>query len=275
MINYSEYKINYNKLKCVNCGNMFHNYKNCDEAIMSFGLICYKYVNDQYKYLLIQRKHTISYIDFLRGKYTDQIKFLIDTMTYKEKISISNNSFDKLWNDLWKYNKNHKSFKYEYNYAKNKFNSSLEIVISLLANNKGFNFVDSRGISTLSKFPNNTLEWGFPKGRRNKNETDLNTAKREFIEETNINSDNFVYSDTLPVFNEEFLGSNGITYRYIYFIAKANSNTNVNINLNNIHQSSEIGDIGWFTYNEAKLLLKNNIRRLGLLEKINNLLNKK
>ena len=30
-------------------------------------------------------------------------------------------------------------------------------------------------------------EWGFPKGRRNFNETDLNCALREFNEETGIN----------------------------------------------------------------------------------------
>ena len=51
-------------------------------------------------------------------------------------------------------------------------------------------------------------EWGFPKGRRNLREKDLQCALREFEEETDIKREDIkVIKDRRP-FTEEFVGSN-------------------------------------------------------------------
>jgi len=267
MYNFNQYRNNITNIKCINCGGHGHFYKNCFEPIISYGIICYKIINNEPNFLLIQRKHSISYIDFLRGKHNNSINFietLFSSMTYDEKKKLIDCSFDELWNDLW-INKNHKSFKFEYETAKNKF----EIIT------KGYMYdgyyISMKNLFNKFKSNNIELEWGFPKGRRNKNESDIITANREFKEETNIDKNNYIIHNNNLVYSEEFLGSNGICYKYVYFIAQAN-NIDVNINNNNKHQLSEIGNIGWFSFKDACKLFNNNNRRISLLTKINDYL---
>ena len=57
-------------ISCANCGNVGHTHKLCREPIISYGIICFRVMDDEkFEYLLIQRKHSIAYIDFIRGKY--------------------------------------------------------------------------------------------------------------------------------------------------------------------------------------------------------------
>ena len=55
---------------CTNCGKIGHNYKNCKNPIISYGIMLFKYYNNNLYLLLIQRKDSISYIEFIRGKYS-------------------------------------------------------------------------------------------------------------------------------------------------------------------------------------------------------------
>ena len=106
---------------------------------------------------MIQRKDTIGYIDFIRGKYTN-LNTCISEMTRSEKLNILTKSFDELWNELWICNKTHENFyKQEYYQAKSKFNK--------LDLSKLIGSIDSKFLYQ---------EFGFPKGRRNPNEKNLN-----------------------------------------------------------------------------------------------------
>ena len=264
MYNFNQYRNNIINVKCINCGITGHFYKDCFEPITSYGIICYKIINDKPMFLLIQRKHSISYIDFLRGKHNSSLNFiesLFSSMTYEEKNRLLTSSFDDLWEDLW-INKKHKSYTFEYENAKKKFEQ--------IKNGYFYNgyYINIKNLVEKLKNKNVNLEWGFPKGRRNKNENDLTTANREFKEETNLNKDDYNVENSNLTYSEEFLGSNGISYKYVYFIGKSN-NINVDINLNNKHQLSEVGNIGWFSLNDACKLLDNNNRRISLLTKIN------
>jgi len=84
---------------CGNCGNIGHVYRKCRFPITSCGVILYKinpeYVEnkdkiDRFLFLLIQRKDTLGYIEFLRGKYDEHnlgyITKLIETMTKQKMI---------------------------------------------------------------------------------------------------------------------------------------------------------------------------------------------
>ena len=60
-----------------------------------------------------------------------------------------------------------------------------------------FNFFKTYILPQISHKINisyNYPEWGFPKGRKNENETNLDCAKREFIEETGLSNDDFIFS---------------------------------------------------------------------------------
>ena len=54
---------------------------------------------------MINRKDSLCYIDFLRGKYNsndiEYIKILINKMTINEKSKLIRDIFDDLWMDLW------------------------------------------------------------------------------------------------------------------------------------------------------------------------------
>ena len=60
---------------------------------------------DDLKFLMIQRKDSISYVEFIRGKYnidkSDYLFWLFSDMTEKERQNIYNNDFKTLWNKLW------------------------------------------------------------------------------------------------------------------------------------------------------------------------------
>ena len=56
---------------CLNCGKTNHMQNMCNEPFSSYGLLCFykKSPDDTPKIVMVCRKHTIPYIDFLRGKY--------------------------------------------------------------------------------------------------------------------------------------------------------------------------------------------------------------
>ena len=62
---------------------------------------------------MVQRRDTLGYVEFMRGKYNlENINYIYDLfkiMTKTERLNILNYSFDLLWNNLWM-NKNLKNF---------------------------------------------------------------------------------------------------------------------------------------------------------------------
>ena len=72
--------------KCNNCGKSWHIYKQCRLPITSNGIIN---INEKKQYLMICRKKTLGYVDFVRGKYNTSSSLflmnLMDEMTIHEK----------------------------------------------------------------------------------------------------------------------------------------------------------------------------------------------
>ena len=89
---------------CNNCGLNTHSLFQCKLPILSTGIIAVDN-SSKIKYLMICRKDSLGYVDFIRGKYStvnlDYIKSMIDEMTNKEKNYILEKSFDELWNTIW------------------------------------------------------------------------------------------------------------------------------------------------------------------------------
>ena len=66
---------------------------------------------------MIQRKDSMAFMEFIRGKYElnniEYIKQLLNNMALSERNKILNNKFDDIWNYVWQQtdiNKNNKEF---------------------------------------------------------------------------------------------------------------------------------------------------------------------
>ncbi len=55
---------------CNNCGKHGHVFHQCKNPITSIGIIVFNIdVSNNIEYLLIRRKDSLGYVDFMRGKY--------------------------------------------------------------------------------------------------------------------------------------------------------------------------------------------------------------
>jgi len=260
---------------CTNCNKKGHVYKNCLEPIISNGIIgiyidnfdienfdnLEKYIslnlfpslrlrkninfeyknlcneNSNIKFLMIQRKNSLGYLEFIRGRYDEtnnqNINYIFEQMTQNEIQDILTKDFDFLWNDLWDVNniKNKNHYK-EYMTSRQKF-YELKLNKSEIINN------------LKPKYLYN--EWGFPKGRRELYESDIICAIREFEEETNIKENMYNLLESCSKIKENLVGTNGINYLHNYFLAILNTDKINNIDSNN----REIGNIKVMTYNEC------------------------
>ena len=260
---------------CTNCNKKGHVYKNCLEPIISNGIIgiyinnfdienfdnLEKYINlnlyqslrikkntnfeykklcnenSDIRFLMIQRKNSLGYLEFIRGRYDEtnnqNINYIFEQMTENEIHDILNKDFDFLWNDLWDVNniKNKNHYK-EYMTSRQKF-YELKLNKSDIINN------------LKPKYLYN--EWGFPKGRRELYESDIICAIREFEEETNIKENMYNLFESCSKIKENLVGTNGINYLHNYFLAILNTDK-----INNIDSSNrEIGNIKVMSYNEC------------------------
>ena len=179
--------------------------------------------------LMVRRKDSMCYTDFVRGKYdpTDEtyVRTLLANMTQQEIHRIKTETFEALWARLWNNSERHE---YEMKTAKEKF----EAVASEIG---------------ASSSPYTEPEWGFPKGRRLKCENDHVCAEREFFEETNIPRAAYTMVSGLHL-EETFTGTNGVVYRHRYFIAVLSRPSRIDIHQRFTYmQKREISAIGWKT----------------------------
>ena len=240
---------------CGNCGGYDHTYRDCLKPITSLGVILFE-KRQQIKFLLVRRKDTIGYVEFIRGKYAlndiTYIKKMIDTMTIIEKKQLLERNFKLLWNNLWMENSKYtsRSFKNNYNEARTKF---LKLKSGIDINN---NIVSLEYLISNSKTNYKETEWGMPKGRRNNRESDREAAVREFREETGIREDEYILLESVKPFIEEYVGSDNVVYRHIYYLAKYIGKRNLTINPNNRSQVTEISKLNFFSLDEINLKIR-------------------
>lgn len=113
------------------------------------------------------------------------------------------------------------------------------------------------------------LQWSFPKGHIEKDETEMQTAKREIFEETGISElkfvDNFRCTDSYKTKGVlEHTQGSIITKNVIYYLCHTNSDF---VNRNN----AEIEKCQWFDFESATNVLKHNAQK-SMLKKANNFL---
>ena len=219
------------KPTCSNCGIFGHHYRTCIAPVTSYGIIAFRIPDENWnqaeflskddkdlnglpeksiEFLLIQRRDSIGFIELIRAKYKltdlDYIREQISGTTCEERAMLLTQSFHDLWIALWgplTYGEN-KQYKQEYEQAKLKF--------ELLQDGIEVNSVVYTLKSLIETTPVEwaTPEWGFPKGRRNAYESDMQCAIREFQEETGLHQSQYRIFENIDPICETFFGNNKI-----------------------------------------------------------------
>jgi len=219
----------------------------------SYGIVCYRPSRQGIQLLMIKKSTTYHFCEFVAGHYRKfneaHIMKLLNNMTYYEKMDILSLNFQNMWYRIYLENpdkvflqNSHNTWANLYFRKKNKFEFTFlrdggKKLRQLIAN--------SRNVDTL---------WEFPKGRKNDiNESDVETAIREFREETGIDYSKYQILWHIKPFVETYTDF-GITYQNTYFYAKAIGEWDAIYNFYDKYQISEVSDIKWITKNNLKFL---------------------
>lgn len=205
----------------------------------SVGIACVRFNGTKPEVLLVCKRYTYAYNDFIHGRYhTDilsstraHVTSLLNNMTIEEKLDILSLDFDKMWYRIW-LNAPRTTF---FAVAKNKFESMWVLdggarLRKLIAR--------SRNVSRI---------WEMPKGRkRTKTEPNIICAIREFGEETGLSKRHYKF---IPGIERTYsFDDAGINYINTYYVAvMLNNHIEVSICFNTNDQVTEIGDIKWMS----------------------------
>ena len=197
---------------------------------------CEEYI----KFLLVKRRNSLNYIDFIRGKYDiNNLNSIINMTKFMSKDEIEllkTNNFNKLWYDLWLKNSYKKKYSDEMNKSNEKFNYL-----------KSIQFFDD----LFSEY--SSTEWEIPKGGKKYNETNINCAIREFEEETSLTKNNYKIINCVDPIHDIFIGTNNKEYRHIFYTALYNNN---NISDENTHSNNEIDCVKWCSWNDINTIIR-------------------
>lgn len=247
------------------------------EPVHSFGVIAFRF-NTELKhreYLLVQRRCSMGFMDLIRGKYCDRpvpeiCQTYLQEMTKEEREKIVSWPFSQLWYSIWNVDMT--------DFAQWRL-ESLSLAAQVQYKKAKTNFENlpiKDWIHRLGTSQYNETEFGFPKGRPSLQEQAWETAVREFAEEvgcivrvqdrvTNQNSTPpledqriVLYMDSsIKPFVERFQATNGLQYIHTYYLAQFGDSTyKPRVRNENLVQASEIGSVGFFSFQDAIVRLR-------------------
>jgi 8-oxo-dGTP pyrophosphatase MutT (NUDIX family) len=218
----------------------------------SYGILCCRPSKlDGIEILMVKRSTTYHFCEFVSGHYRKQnhqhLINLFNNMTYNEKMDILSLKFQNLWYRIYMENPDKVFFQgsnsnsiwaSSYIKKKNKFESA---------------FLQDSGkkLQTLIATSTNVeTPWEYPKGRKNKDDdTDIDTAIREFQEETGVESNKYNILWHLSPYVETYTDF-GVIYQNIYYYATAIDIWNPTYTFSNKVQISEVSSIKWISLNQ-------------------------
>jgi len=244
-------------LFCNNCGKSGHLILECKMPVTSIGIIVFRKNGNALEYLMVCRKDSFGYSDFIKCKFPimddTYLITLINEMTMYEKgrlmtlalsaLAISVNPSSPPPTGMEK-----KIIYINHELRRNGYDMTLDQLIL-------------RSDTNWSE-----PEWGFPKGRRNSLEKDLDCAVREFEEETGYGRGSIRLIENIIPYEEIFVGSNYKNYKHKYYIAYMPEIDNTSK-----YQRSEISNMEWKTHAECVNSIRSyNLEKLNILKNINN-----
>lgn len=204
--------------------------------VISYGIACARKNSStgNYEILMIKKRATYAFIDFLRGRYDPmrfhELEFAFNEMTISEKILIRTRDFNMLWVYCWGSEPVKPSERNMYAKSAKKFMQLCEI--------KDGEYL----LDLLNKSGHAELLWEIPKGRLNKNESPIDSAMREFEEETGIGKESYRLLPDEGTIEYTFSDA-GVRYKYIYYLAIINRAQVLKYDFSNEHMLVEVGDI--------------------------------
>ena len=258
--------MNKNTNICNNCGKQGHSFHQCKLPITSYGVIVFRSSDKGLQFLMIRRKDSFGYIDFIRGKYSPyniyQIQNIVNEMSVSEKKRILTEPFTTLWTEMWGETTNS-----QYKNEEQASSKKLDVIREgVLLNNE---IISLKDIVEKSTTQWDETEWEFPKGRRNFKEKDLECALREFEEETGISSSKITIVENILPFEEIFIGTNHKSYKHKYFLAYMSETEEP---LHNF-QVTEVSKLEWKTIDSClESIRPYNLEKKELITNINKVL---
>lgn len=250
----------------------------------SYGLACCKFIDGILHIMMVKKKYTYSFFEFVFCKYPkfdrSKLEKLFDGMTFQEKTDILEMNFDKLWckivlnipddpkslsrriklrRSIGKKKLDFLTQTEDLNEDDLKEDESLkekERQTYLIKKQRFMDLTDDGGRKLRELIHHSKSAdpiWEIPKGRPEPNEKPIDAAIREFAEETAGNIDNYrILYDIDPIkinyTNAECL------YINEYFIAIANDNWVHASQYNCYENNREVEEIRWISIDEVKFL---------------------
>ena len=249
------------ELICNNCGKYGHLFYICKIPITSIGVIAFRRVEHEIQYLMIRRKDTLGYIDFMRGKFDLKQKQYIMNMLLQMTKTEKNNLLQK------------------YTMVKEKKGTIPHIRERILELINGYTnelgeFYDLQSLIVESRLYSDwdEPEWGFPKGRRNPQENDYDCAVREFSEETGYGTNALTNVRNIVPMEETFTGSNYNSYRHKYYLMNISYENSVAAHK---FQKSEVSGMGWWPLSAClEKIRPYNLEKIQVIKNIDECLQK-
>jgi len=305
---------------CNNCGKNGHLFHQCKSPIVSYGVIAFRmnprepppgfenvvHEGGMREFLMIRRKDTLGFIDFMRGKYSvynkEYVLNMIKQMTNKEKMRLKTESFSTLWRDLWgsppkvgdlKSSSSTSDLKSPPKVGDLKSSPSTSDInkSSPSTSDSNLDQYKSEEINSRNKFellrggvytktdsynlenlvdstPSIWIEpeWGFPKGRRNYQEREYDCAVREFCEETGYKPEQLIALKNVQPVEEIFMGSNYKSYKHKYYVMCMKYEDTL---LPRNVQACEVSDSSWMTVSRCSQVMRPyNIEKIRALKAV-------
>jgi 8-oxo-dGTP pyrophosphatase MutT (NUDIX family) len=264
----------------------------------SYGLACCKFINGILHILMVKKKYTYAFFEFVFCKYPRfdraRLEKLFDNMTYQEKTDILEMDFDKLWRKIVinipddpkllskkiKIKRPLGKKNIELQEEEEKQDISLkerDYGIYLTKKQRFLNLIEDNG-RRLRELVHHSKSadpiWDIPKGRPENDEKPLDTAIREFSEEASGNIEQYkILIDIQPI-KVNYVNADCL-YRNEYFIAVANDNWIPQCQYNCYENNREVEEIRWISRDEVKFLNRgqhNHERIMNLFKSVNNLI---
>jgi ADP-ribose pyrophosphatase YjhB (NUDIX family) len=257
-----------NDFFCNNCGKQGHSFHQCKMPITSNGVIAFRIVpyTNEIQFLMIRRKDTLGYMDFMRGKFPvfqkQYILNMLFQMTIEERNKLRQRTFSFLNNEI-------KDVSFQYKEKIQVLMKGVEANITENIENESYDL-----LSLLDEADQTVIwhepEWGFPKGRRNTQEKDYECALREFSEETGYNVSILNNIRNIIPFEEIFIGSNYKVYRHKYYLMNISYKNSLTVKT---FQKSEVSGMEWKNFNECMSSIRSyNLEKKQMLGNVYNCL---